>query len=68
MHKHDIELILLEMLSFYMGLVGHIQLASIYDNLKLVLTLIRNNPVLIQKTVEVGGILLKLKSVCDHLE
>lgn len=55
------------MLSFYMGLVGHIQLASIYDNLKLMLTFIRGNAASVRKMVEYG-ILPKLKSVCDHLE
>jgi hypothetical protein len=52
--KHDIELLLLEMLAFYMGLFGHIQLASIYDNLKLVLNLVRNNLAAVKKVVEVG--------------
>jgi hypothetical protein len=52
--RHDIELLLLEMLSFYMGLFGHIQLASIYDNLKLVLTLVRNSQAAVKKVVEAG--------------
>lgn len=52
--RHDIELLLLEMLSFYMGLFGHIQLASIYDNLKLVLTLVRNHQAAVKKVVEAG--------------
>ena len=66
--KHDIELLLLEMLAFYMGLFGHIQLASIYDNLKLVLNLIRNSSASVKKVVEAGQILTKLKFVCQHLE
>jgi hypothetical protein len=39
--QQDCELCLIELMSFYMGLVGHIQIVSIYEGLKLLLTLLR---------------------------
>jgi len=56
------------MLSFYMGLVGHIQLASIYDNLKLLLHFTKISTSSIKKILEYGDVLGKLKEVCEHLE
>lgn len=49
--EQDVELVLLEMMSFYMGLVGHIQIVSIYEGLKLLYTLINQHPVSIHKSV-----------------
>lgn len=64
----EVDLTLQEILCFYLSLVPHIQLASIYETLKLLLVLIRGSPDAVQRAIVKGSMLQITEQLYNHLD
>ena len=56
------------MLRFYLNMVDHMYLASIYDTLKLLNLLCKMSPIRSEQATQEGNIVEPLKSLIFHIE